>query len=713
MELAEPVSLGCLSVVELVTFFRGMQFPVDVSGGVERFRHRRGLLQRIELELQVRDAEAWAAARLAGIFGPLCIDVCLSPRDDGATVCVSGLRDAAEEAKLEPVLAFEALLLVEGEQLLVVIDAARGIGLPGGSMALALACARKLFCPFAARRGAVFSIERGAARLVREIAPLAGARIPSTRGVAWTRVSGSGDGWTLLAVAGGIPFAPSDRALRARELADLLANADDALFADKVEEARELYVSALERAPRHPGIAARIVDIDAQTGVRAEASLGLLNESGMGTSEAVGAAECVRGMLLAEIGKTDAAVECLERYAKWEPSPALSANASTFAASLCDDPEISIRFLDFALARAPRSVAGRWARVGKRLELGMRDDALADVEAIEALAHGRQVKHAVWTRAGRAWQRAGFGGHAGHLFEHALRYIPDDPRAIAGLAIALVEDSEPGDARARRGVALLSRAIALGELQCMPTGSLRLELARCFADHLDDIPMAIAHASRIAPEDSEGGLASGLEGRWRARLGDYGGSSLAFERLREHTASQPKPLPDDRAVLVAELLEEGAKVLGSSLHDLPGAHRLLAVAHDILPRDLRLQTALHDLEERLSGTGKPPQSEEPPSTCPIDPAEASIRVEQLTLRLHADPTQEDVVDELVSLLERLGRNHELLALLCARIDDASAEQRGPRVRRARETFARIARNAELASRIEEASLFRDALASVL
>jgi len=64
---------------------------------------------------------------------------------------------------------------------------------------------------------------------------------------------------------------------------------------------------------------------------------------------------------------------------------------------------------------------------------------------------------------------------------------------------------------------------------------------------------------------------------------------------------------------------------------------------------------------------------------------------------------------LASLLESLGRSHELLALLSARLDDAAPDERVALVPRVRLALERLAGNAESAGRTGEAELYRSAL----
>jgi hypothetical protein len=117
-----------------------------------------------------------------------------------------------------------------------------------------------------------------------------------------------------------------------------------------------------------------------------------------------------------------------------------------------------------------------------------------------------------------------------------------------------------------------------------------------------------------------------------------------------------------------------------------------------------------------------PESEEEPISRPAkidlglsddasatdDEIRAAVRVEELTHRLHADPTDDDVADELTGLLEELGRGHELLALVTARLEDAAPERKPDLAAKARAVLERLAAQAESAGRSEEASLYRAA-----
>jgi tetratricopeptide (TPR) repeat protein len=718
-----------------------LRFPVDVSGGVARFRHRRGELRRLELEIDGRGLEAWASPRLRGLVGTGSPDVWVGVRPAGALVCVSARPEPDDpDSASAPVLAFDVHVLAEGSDLVLVVHHARGAGLPSPPTALAIACVEALLGRVAARRGAAFVIARGADEIARTLLPQAGARAPSTADVRWAAVAAAGDTWVLQAARDAIAAAPSEDAVRTREAAWLLQTTDDALVRGDEATAREQAMQALERAPRHPEIARRVVDIDARAEGRAEAALAALRDaldgrhrndlSGPGGGLAQGSVPpfgTTPGELLAAAGDLDAALASLERAGETDPAPWLGARAFETAARTTSDPEQAAAWLDKALARAPRSTSARWLRVTRRLALGRLEDAMADVEHLEALARGVRAKHRVWFRAGEAWQEAGFASRAGSLFERALRFVPDEPRALAGLGTALASEG-----RAPRGAVLLERAVELAEAAGERTDPIVLELARVLAEKLQDWPTAIARVGAIPIGAHEAPIARGLEGRWRARLGDLAGAALCFARLRELAMSFPLGgedvgrgsgrQADVRAAPMAALLREGAEFASTRMGDWLAAQRHLAAALRLRPRDAEILRAYRAIGEQISRplsesvtddqapeSGAPVVQADPILLEPEMDAEVAGRIDELTRRLQADARDDAVAEELASLLERAGRGHELLALLSARLEDASPERRAELAPRARAALDRLATEAEKAGRADEASLYRDAL----
>jgi len=87
-------------------------------------------------------------------------------------------------------------------------------------------------------------------------------------------------------------------------------------------------------------------------------------------------------------------------------------------------------------------------------------------------------------------------------------------------------------------------------------------------------------------------------------------------------------------------------------------------------------------------------------------AELELRAEHLSERLRGDPNDDAAVAELCAALEVLGRDLDLLALLSARIDEVSGEQREAFVIQRRAVLARLIVASSEAGRAEEAALYQ-------
>lgn len=726
LELARPVKVGPLLVQDLAASLPGVKFPVDVSGGVPRFRHRRGEMQRLEIEIGARALERFAAPRLRGIVGTRAPDLWVGVARNVVSVCLTSAPDPDDETPSEsPVLAFQVHALVEERDLLLVVTQARGHALPAPAIALAIASVEAVLAAspgLAERRGALFVVHEGATALGRALLPEAGARAPGASEMRWSALAANGDAWLLSSVQGAIAAAPDDTAVRAREGATLLEDADDAVVLGDLERGRASCLDALERAPRHPEVLRRIADLDVRAGGRAEAALAMLAEAREDPGARLGT---VPGELLAEMGDADAAMASLERAAETDDAPALAARSYEIAARLGRDALEAARWLDRAIALAPRSTSARWARIERRLALGRLEDALADVEHLEAIAKGTRARHRVWMLAGRRWREAGLGAHAGALFERALRFVPDDPSALAGLGTALIQEG-----REARGVALLERALGIAEERRLPSAPFGLALARALAESLDDVPSAIARAAAIPADAPEAPTARGLEGRLRARLGDLTGATLAFARLRELASSLPSPSPDDAGRAAAKLLAEAAEIELDRMHDPLAAQRHLAAALRLTPRDAELLRAYRDVGAAIAGVdasdddtafdaAEAPSAthrtvtERPMLDLSIAPPEENeelvARVEELTRRLQGAPDDDAIAAELIDALQALGRGHELLALVMARLEDASPARKLELAPRARRALSDLADAAAAAGRHDEAALYRTVL----
>lgn len=750
IELARSAAVGPVDVVELVVRLPNVRFPFDVTGGVTKFRHKRGELERLAIELDSRRLARWAAPLLRGLLSPETPVVTIAPRAFGATITLLSSPVA---------LAFEAALTGDA----VIVHGARGAGLPGPATAMAMRAMAVLLGTHAQREGARFVLSRVAGRLARTLLPDAGVRAPGGEDVELVG-SGESDGVLFLAFArsersprsaasSGMPLAPATTLPKPVALASeavLLTRAgDDARFAGDYDRARMHDLATHERAPRHGEVARRIAEVDAHVGGRAEAAIATLR-----AAERLPYQGTLLGELLVEAGDPTGAIAALLREGERDPSAPVAALAYARASALAQNRTDALQWLDAAIGRAPSLVELRWRRATERLAHGRLADARADFQELEAVATGATERFAVLRRAADIYRARGLGADAALLYERALLYRPDDPESVAGLGVALASEG-----RGARGATLLGRAIELAEKAGLGTAWMELALARVLGDRLNDRPAAVARLRGIPDEAEEAIEARGLEGRYRALLGDLAGASLAFARLRERAGRDERALPwlDEAATF-----EEGRSELAlaqahlaaavaiapqsteldarfravstrvgraaeSRFHEvrsndvriaiLPEPHTTLAPiaqppaapggTFERAPKDVRDRTTLaappDDADPRERTTMKAPASG--PGTAPT-PEEDEVRVEALTRTLQGDPTNDAVVDELAERLTRLGRSMELLALLSARLEDAPAERREELLPRHRAVLERLEAEAKAAGRPGEADLFR-------
>ena len=203
VELEEPFALGALTVTEFAFSLPEARFPVDLSAGVGGFRHRRGELERVAIEVH-SGSDSWTR-QLRGLFGDERPEVLLAPTSDGWLV---GVRAGARA------LAFEVLVVAAEDDLRLVPIEARGFGLSGTPPAMALAILGAATAPYGKRIGGIVVIERAARALGQELLPIAGMRAPGAAGVRWQApVPMVGALWLQATLE--VPTAPSERALRA------------------------------------------------------------------------------------------------------------------------------------------------------------------------------------------------------------------------------------------------------------------------------------------------------------------------------------------------------------------------------------------------------------------------------------------------------------------------------------------------------------------
>ena len=560
LELYEPIDVGPLTVSALAVVLPNLKFPVDLSGGVARFRHRRGDLERLELRLPFEALTRFAAPRLKSVLKDLSRTVVWG-RGAGIGVGLAGGSAA---------LAFDLLWVPSHGDARFVVTRARGVGLGGPALGHALRAVDSVLGGLGARKGRLVTIAGAGAMLGKVLLPAVGARAPGAERVRFGDVL-LGDNELCFELDAELPPpALGVDAVRELELGLLVADADERLAAGDVDGAREGYVAALERGPRHPEVVRAIAEIDAAVGGRGEAALGLLVESLPAHQAGLIGAE-----LLAAMGDLSGAREALREALRDEPFAPLAALAWCKLAKLETNAADRRAALDSAVARAPGLPEARWARFEARLAVGDTAGALADAEHLEAAHSGARARHEACVRAARALLAQGYVTDAGRQFERALRYLPDDAAATAGLARALLESG-----RKDRAAALLERAIQLGERRGKPDAEALVDLARMLADQMQDLPQAIARVREVSASSEHLIEARRLEGLWRSRLGDIAGASLAYGRMRE--AIELGARTDARTVqwlVEAALFEREARLEPSA------AERHLGIALRLAPQD--------------------------------------------------------------------------------------------------------------------------------
>lgn len=581
MELYEPIEIGPLIVERLSLTFAGLRFPVDLSGGVPRFRSRRGELQELVLKLRLSDLARYAHKRIAEPFGPLLKPVAVFPIQGGLCIGLLGEHKA---------LAFDVLWAAELGAARWVVSHARGFGLDAPALGVALRCCDALVSGFGRRRGRVLEISDVGTRIGRALLPAVGARAPAAAAVRFGDLFQELDELSVALDATFPPAAAGAEATRALELGRLTREADDALAESRVDDAREKLLEALEQAPRHPEIVRTLCELDSAVPGRSEAALGLLVE----TLPAAAAGSVGAALLLAS-GDRSGALAALERGASDEPFAPLAALLLLRAAELSDGAQL-MYLLDRAVAVAPTLPDAHQARLVARLARGDVAGALGDAEHLEAMASGASARHAVCSRAAASLLEAGYVKEAGRAFERALRYMPDDARATAGLGRALLASG-----LTTRAISLFERAISLSERRGEPDGEALLELGRLLGDELGDLPQAIARLRQVPQAAAQGEAARHLEALYRSRIGDRVGASLSFGRMRETIELSGSKSPSS----VARLRDAAGFELGER-DDVMLAERHLALALRLAPNDAAVAAEYRRvaqlLDERRKGS---------------------------------------------------------------------------------------------------------------
>ncbi len=375
------------------------------------------------------------------------------------------------------------------------------------------------------------------------------------------------------------------------------------------------------------------------------------------------------------------------------------------SAQLTRDPFEGAMQLARAVALAPGSTSLRWQNFKLLLRTSRLDEARAEAEQLETLTRGPNARASLWRTVAAAFRAEGHIAAARQLLERALRYRPDDPNTLLDVGAALLDQ---GDARA---LPLLRRASELETQDRDITARIELLFARAMASLANDVPAALSRlreAPSGTPQEPELRL---WEARFRHQLGDPQGATVSYAAMRDVLLTRATAAPRESA----DWLLEAARFERDVRGDLYAARQHLLVGARVSKDDPAIARLLHEVSAGVALASREPAPEEPPAIAtkaiapPLDEDAAAARVEQLTDQLRADPTREDVVTELAGLLRALGRSHDLLAVLLARVEDAPAAKRDAVVRGTCALLEELELEARNAARDGDATLFHDAL----
>lgn len=679
VELAAPFSLGAFRVTTLRADLPGLRFPLDVTGGLARFRSHRTVLNLLRLDADLDTLSVALSSAATGTLAKGAHQVTLRGHEDHVSVSLKLDKERAWDDTPSPVLAFDVYPLIEGGSLSLCVSNARGHALVKPARELALGLMSHWTAAYADRIGGSFAFDRLANELATELFVPAGMRAPRVP-AAGLSFETSATSVSLLIDTRNIDTAPSEAAARVAEHLRLFVHADDALAVGDAERAREALLDVLARAPRHAEASATLATIDALYTHRWEAALSSLQDAGPLARSGTLSAE-----LYARRGERERAAREATLASNGEADGELAARALAMAVRHTPESMMAPMWLDEMVSLAPAWTRGRLLRMTERLRRGDTEGARGDAEHAEASVRGARRSFEMCRSLGRLWSDAGYLKEAGAYFERALMFAPEDAETLGALGESLLRRG-----LRKRGLQLLREAIDRGDRALVDVSPSRIALARGVAESSGDIPTAISIVRDVPDSSLHAPRARAAEARWLVSLSEYASASVSWARYAHLAVAR-----GDASLATA--LYEAIDFERDIRRDVSSAKHLARAGLQLLPGDPTFLSALNGVAftplRDLPPAPAPREMSPPPDTPPLavstatsapsalvmypdlDEAEASARVEDLTVDLRRNPNDRAVVDELVHHLTRLGRAMDLLALLSARLEEADAAQR--------------------------------------
>ncbi len=556
IELARPLRVGPLICEHLDTMLLGVSYPVDLSKGVKQFRSRRSELRCAGVEIELAELETLWARSLDEVWGELP-RVRLMPADssDESATSVSANhsnrfdRVGVSIFSIGGILSFD-LVVSSGKEPSLVVDQPRKCGRlkflsERSALQAALAAVDAGLKAVEgglslARLGRCIQVSGLARALCLGFFPALGFRLPRIENQVVARLDASAGRLRFELSSFEEPLSVGFRSLHLASVAGFFVEADERLSRGCLEEARGLYMKALDVVPGFATLLLDIVDIDLALENRAESAYALIEE--LDGSEGGGGA---RGCLLAslamrQMNRGSAAHEELSRALDRETDPAFfSYLCCTIAEETLSQSEAS-RLLDQAVSRSPTLELPRRRRFQNSLTYGDVETARRDAAFLEAECGAPEKRVELLRWVSKQFSEAGHEDEAMRLMRRALRLCPQDADVMMEYAFCLDQGGEH-----LRAAELLTSAVRTLENRteegtAASSQSTRDSIHRChfalskiLARHRPDSPGALLHLGRVPTRSRWGGEARLLEVETYQSRGNRRERDHALSRLVE------------------------------------------------------------------------------------------------------------------------------------------------------------------------------------